>query len=290
MNNIIIPDIKKANNIIDSICREWADRLHVLADFDKTLTKAFINWEEFPSLIAVLRNDKSILWDEYAQKAHALYDHYSKIEKDPNVNAIKKSEVMTEWWRKHQELLVKSWLTKKHIEMAVKSGYLEFRKWMREFIELLEEKWIPLVIISANGIWTDSIRMFFEKEWFMRKNIHVISNELKFDENWITCGFERRVIHSFNKSETVLEDFPEINECIVSRKNVILLWDSLGDPDMVSWFVANNVLKIGFFNNQPWSDVETESELLQKYKELYDVLLHDDSSLEYISSMIKKII
>lgn len=289
MNKIITPNPENHTSIVDNICLWWKENVHVLADFDKTLTKAFVRGESFPSLISILRNDKTILWEEYAEKAHALYNHYVKIEKDPALSTIDKIPFMTEWWRKHQALLVESGLTKQHIEMAVNSGYLEFREGIKDFISLLQEKKIPLVIISANGIGTDSIRMFFEKHNLMSNNISIISNELEFDEVWVTCWFKNRVIHSFNKSETVLEEFPEIHERIQNRKNVILMWDSLWDPDMINWFDYNNLLKVWFFNNRPDVSIEDEPELLEKFRELYDIVLHDDASLEYMKELLKKI-
>ena len=289
MKNIFIENQESYDAIVDTIRLEWADNVHVLADFDKTLTKAFVQGKSSPSLIALLRNDKTILWEAYAKKAHALYDHYNKIEEDPALSTEEKIPFMTEWWQKHQDLLVKSGLTKQHIEDAINSGYLYFREGIETFLSILSQKNIPLVIMSANWIGGDSIRMFFEKHNVMTPNIHIISNELEFDHMWVTCGFSKKVIHSFNKSETSIMDYPEAYESIKDRRNVILMWDSLGDPDMANHAWLNTILKFWFFNAQSLSDINKSSELFSKYTSLYDALLLWNSDLSFINELLKEI-
>ncbi len=287
--NIVISNLEKYNSIIDNIDRDWKDVVHFLADFDKTLTKAFVKWKSFPSLISILRNDVSILWKEYSREAHALYSYYSAIEKDPNVSTLEKVKIMSEWWRKHQELLVKSGLTKNHIEQAINSEYLEFRDWIVEFLHWLKEKNIPLVIISANWIGGDSIRMFFEKHSLMSSNIHIISNVLKFDDTWVTCWFENRVIHSFNKTEAVIKDYPKVYKKIKNKKNVILLGDSLWDPDMIDWFNYDNLLKIWFFNECLKNLSKNDEELYKKFQQSYNVIITEDGNFNFINDLLRKI-
>ncbi len=289
MKDIIIVNKNRYNSIIDNVDKDWKKSVHFLVDFDKTLTKAFIKGKEFPSLISILRNDENILGKEYAKKAHELYDFYHKIEVNPNINKKEKVKKMSEWWRKHQELLVKSWLTKKHIQQAIDSGYLEFRDWIKTFIKNLEKKHIPLVIISANGIGWDSIKMFFEKFNLMSENIYIISNVLQFDKMGVTCWFKNKVIHSFNKSEAVIKDFPKIYQKIKNRKNVILMGDSLGDPYMIDGFEYKNLLKIGFLNNRSDISLEDEPELFNSFKENYDIILSWDSNLQFVNNILDTI-
>jgi len=84
-----------------------------------------------------------------------------------------------------------------------------------------------------------------------------------------------------NKDETVLHKFQFFNK-IKDRKNIILLGDSLGDPDMVKGFGYENIIKVGFLN-------EKVKESLQKYSELYDVLILNDGNFDYINSLLKQI-
>ncbi|MEW6063334.1 MAG: hypothetical protein AB1571_03120 [Nanoarchaeota archaeon] len=76
VDDIVIPDKKRLGELEDKISKQGVSKLHVLADFDRTLTKAFVDGKEVPSLISVLR-DGNYLTQDYAQKANGLM-HYLK--------------------------------------------------------------------------------------------------------------------------------------------------------------------------------------------------------------------
>lgn len=260
-------------NFIDTLSKMQKDgnqKLHVLADFDRTLTTAFFEGKSRPSLISVLRSE-NYLTQEYSDKAYALFDHFHPIEIDPNISLEEKKVHMTQWWQQHLSLLVDSKLHRSHIEKVVESGIIELREGVISFLAYLEKHHIPLVIISANGLGTDSIKMYLEKQGLLTKNVHILSNEFYWDEAGVASGYDERVIHTFNKDETVLHDFPEIFEEIKQKPNVILLWDSLWDPGMVTGFEYENLVKIWFLN-------EYEETLLDSYKAHYDVVLTGDYS------------
>ena len=281
MKNIIYSNKEEFLETFENIKKDWAEKLHILADFDKTLTKAFVNWEKRPSLISILRHQK-ILWKEYSKKAFELFNYYNPIEIDPNIDIEEKKEQMTIWWGKHLDLLVKSWLSKKDIDKAVNSGIIHFRKWTVEFLKNIKNKNIPLIIISANWLWADSNLLFLKQNKVNFENIDIISNKFIWNKNWIAIDYEKPVIHVFNKDETVLENFPEIHKKIENRKNVILLWDSLGDPSMVDWFEYENLIKIWFLNDK-------EEELLETYKEKYDVIITWDWDFDVVNEILEKI-
>ena len=282
MKNIIYSNRENFEEILKNIKKDWADNLHVLADFDKTLTKAFVDWEKRPSLISVLRHQK-ILWEEYSKKAFELFDYYNPIEIDPNILIEEKKEQMTIWWEKHMNLLVNSWLSEKNIDDAINSGIIHFRNGTVDFLKNSKNKKIPVVIISANWLWADSNLLYMKQNNVDFENIEIISNKFIWDQNWIAVWYEKPVIHVFNKDETVLKNFPEIHKKIENRKNVILLWDSLWDPSMVDWFEYENLLKIWFLN-------EKEDELLEAYKEKYDVIITWDWDFDVINDIMKEII
>jgi hypothetical protein len=85
---------------------------------------------------------------------------------------------------------------------------------------------IPLIIISANGLWWDSILYFFKKEKVLFDNIDIVSNKFIWNKKCFAIWYKKPVIHVFNKDETVLKNFKDVYNKIKTRKNVILLWDS----------------------------------------------------------------
>ncbi len=279
MQEIIYSNKNNFEKTINNIKSDWFVNLHLLADFDRTLTKAFSFWKKRPSLISVLRSDW-YLSENYSKEANKLYNYYSKFENDTNISLDEKKKHMKEWRTKHFNLLIESWLHKRDIEKIIESRIIELREWIKELLKFLAKNNIPIIIISANWLWTDSIKIYLEKEWFLTPNVKIISNEFVWDTKWNAIDYDKRVIHVFNKDETVLKEFPEIYNQIESRKNVILLGDSLWDVGMIEWFDYNNLLKIGFLN-------DNEDILLEEYKNNYDVVLTWDNEANLLSNILK---
>ena len=282
MNNIISSDgIESIDEIRMNFWKWGHSKIHVLADFDRTLTKNFVDGEEKPSLTSVLRRE-GILWQEYAKKATDLYNHYYPIEISSTISLQQKKEEMTIWWETHMQLLVDTWINQKDIEYAVWLGKIELRDWVKEFLQFLDNKNIPLVIMSANALGIESIHDFLELEGYNMNNIDIISNWFIWDKSGKAIGYKQPLIHTFNKDETTLSSFPDISNKISDRKNVILLWDSEGDPGMIEWFDADNLLKVWFLN-------KNKEELEQRYRQLYDVVICDDGNFDFINTFLENI-
>ncbi len=79
MENIIIPNPKKLKAAKQAISKDGAEKLHFLADFDRTLTHAFFKGEKVSSVVSILRKEK-YLTPDYPEKAHALFNYYNPIE------------------------------------------------------------------------------------------------------------------------------------------------------------------------------------------------------------------
>lgn len=255
-----------------------------MADFDRTLTKAFIDGQSTPSLISILR-DGNYLTPDYAEKAQDLYRKYHPIEVDPEISPADKKKAMEEWWLTHFDLLIKSGLNKKDLERIVESGKIMLRVGAPEIFDFLYNSKIPLVIMSSSGLGGDVIRMYLTREGLMSDNIHIISNTYEWDADGFAAAVKKPIIHAMNKDETLVKDFPRIFEAVKDRKNVLLLGDSPGDVGMIEGFDYNVLIKIGFLN-------ENVAESLKQYQNIYDTIILNDSSMDYInillSEMIKK--
>ena len=95
-------------------------------------------------------------------------------------------------------------------------------------------------------------------------------------------GVREPIIHTFNKDEALLQNtcfFPKVEK----RKNIILIGDSLGDVNMAMGFAYNNIIRIGFLNDQ----VE---ENLENFKLAYDIVILGDGSFDYINELLAEII
>lgn len=282
MNNIIISDSKDFERKKKALAKIGLDKVHVVSDFDRTLTKAFYLGEKTGSLISRLRNGK-YLSEEYARKAHELFDIYHDFEINPNIPLEVKKEKMYEWWKKHKELLIESGLDKKTIELCVeemmKTKIPDFRIGVKNFLSLLHKNNVPLIILSAS--LEDLILEFFRQKNVFYNNMHVIGNEFGYDEQGMVITI-RRIIHIFNKNEATLEHLPIYQE-LLKRKNVILLGDSIGDLGMVEGFPHDNSIKIGFLNDRIEENIE-------EYRKNFDVLILNDGDFLFVNEIIKSLI
>ena len=85
-----------------------------------------------------------------------------------------------------------------------------------------------------------------------------------------------------NKNETFVKNFP-VYKTIKNRKNVLLLGDSLHDVEMITGFDYDNLIKIGFLN-------ENIKENLPHYKKVYDVILTNDNSMDFVNNLLKQLL
>lgn len=281
MENVVISNSEELEKLKKIISEGGAIKLHILADFDRTLTTAFVEGKSVPSLISILR-DGNYLTPEYAKKANDLYNKYHSIEINPKVPYEEKKKMMHEWWTTHVDLLIRSGFNKKDLERIVEAGKVKFREGFEDFIDSLHLHQIPLVIISSSGIGGDAISMYLKREGKLYDNIYIISNLYKWDENGNAISVKQPIIHVMNKDETTIRDYPFF-DVIKDRKNVLLLGDSLGDIGMVKGFEYDNLIKIGFLN-------ENVEDNLELYKRNYDVIILNDSPLKYVNSLLRELV
>jgi len=279
MQEIHIPDEETLKKKIEQIKSDGVNELHIVADFDRTLTKAFVEGQKTHTGIAQIREGK-YLTEDYAPRAHALFDKYHPIEISDSIPPEEKNKKMTEWWSKHQELLVECGMDMSIISDIIKKKRIHLREGVLEFLDNLHDGSIPFVIFSA-GIG-ELIEKLFKSEGKLYNNIHVISNFFKFNKEGKVIGYKDKIIHVFNKNEGQLKDSPYY-EKVKDRKNVILLGDGLGDLGMIEGLEHDNVIKIGFLN-------ENVDEKLRLYSRKFDVVILHDGTFDYVNELLKKIL
>ena len=172
MENVYVVDIESLKAKIRQFTK---GNFHVIADFDQTLTKAFIDGQKAHTTIAQIREGKYLTKD-YPEKAHALFDKYHPIEVSHDISDEEKDKKMLEWWRTHLELMIKSGMNKNVINDIVKSKRLTGRDKLPEFLKLLSKNNIPMLVLSAG--YGDIIKGYLEFNNLLSNNMHIISNFL----------------------------------------------------------------------------------------------------------------
>lgn len=281
MSNKIIPSIKKLESLKQKFITGGTSNIHILTDFDRTLTYSQNpQGKKIKSIISVLREENYIS-PEYPAQAKALFKKYHPIEIDSQIPLEKKKKVMQEWWRSHNKLLISSGLNKKNLEKITNSGIIKLRKGVHSLFNYTNKNSIPLVIMSTSGLG-DTISMILEKENILHDNIYIITNKFEWDSSGDATSHSPKIIHSMNKDETSIANHPEIYNEIKDRKNVILLGDSLGDPEMITGFNYDNLLKIGFLN-------PGEEQNEPQYKKNFDLIITNDSDINLLNKILEKI-
>ena len=273
--DIHIPNQEILQDKINKIKKAGLSSLHLVADFDRTLTKAHNADGRVQSTYGLIREGK-YLSDEYTKIAFAQYDKYRPFEISTSLSSEEKHIKMDKWWEEHWVLLKKEGFNLGIIHDLILKNKIMLRDGCQDFLDFLAEKDIPLLIISA-GLG-NLIKEFIRQSDHERDKVHIISNFFKFDEKGIAISYNKKFIHSLNKHEVEVIGTSYEKE-ITGRRNVILLGDSIGDIGMSKGLDHDTVLNIGFLNKDT-------KENLEEYSKHYDVIILNDGSMSYINKLL----
>lgn len=244
-------------------------------DFDGTIHKKYINGKQTPSIISILRN-QDILNQDYSEKAKKLSDTYHPIEKDNSISSQEKISKMEEWWQKHIDLLIENKLSRENIRDISYHPLLVIREGISELFIFANENNIPIIIFSASGTGSDSIRFFLKRHNILFENVIIISNNFEY-KNDVIKNIIPPIIHALNKNESILNFFPEIQQLILKKKSVLLIGDSINDVSMVENKNHTNIVRVGLLNEL---DPEKKNDVLLLFQKKFDLVIENDGSLE----------
>jgi len=279
MENIHIIDPETLELKIKKLKQHGPSKLHLISDFDMTLTTASLAKSGLPAATSFSALESN-LPPEYAKEVYELYVKYHTIETANNILQEQKDLAMEEWWLKALEIMKNYKLNKNLLDKVIKSNGIKEREGVLEFFNIAYKKDIPLLILSA-GVGDIISGYINEKGFSFNGNVHIISNFYKFDSEGNVEGYISDLIHPFNKNKSKIRGNIFYDK-VIERKNLILLGDSLGDAKMEEGMEHDTVLKIGFLNSR----IE---ELFSHYSKLFDVLILNDGPMHYVNSLLKEI-
>lgn len=279
--NVIIIHEKNLERKKKAILEQGKEKIHFLSDFDRTITYGLDKEGKITTtVISQLRNNPEYLGQDYFDEAHRLFDIYHPIEINPKISLAEKKKKMQEWWMKHFDLIAQVGLTKKLIERVVREKPLKFRKGSLEFLNFLNKNNIPIIFMSAAP--GDMLIEYLKQSSLLLPNVYVISSFYEWDKKGKALRIKEPIVHSMNKDETLIREFPVYSK-IKNRKNVLLLGDNVEDIGMIEGFDYENLIKIGFLN-------ENVNENLSEFKKNYDIVLLGDLGMDYINKLLKEIV
>lgn len=279
MDNIFIVDKISLNKKIKKCAEDGKDNLHIITDFDRTMTRRAVNGKKINTTFAhIEKND--LMPENFRRYAEYLYNIYHPIDISQTIPKEEKEKKLIEWWYKIMDAMNKYGMNTDIIDTIIKNKEIHVRDGTFKTLDTLKKHEIPLLILSA-GLG-NIITAYLESEKKLHSNIHIISNFITFCKEGKMDGYEPEIIFPCNKSEAAVKNQPYCSQ-IEKRKNVILIGDSIEDSEMADGLNHNIVIKIGFLNNK-------KEERLDRYKEVYDVVILDDGSMDYVNYLLKKIL
>ncbi|KAJ3063791.1 5'-nucleotidase, cytosolic III-like [Podochytrium sp. JEL0797] len=257
------------------------DKLHIISDFDMTMTRFWLNGARSPSTHAVLTRSHMVS-EEFKKGTDELYKKYYPMEISTTLSFAEKYVAMEEWWTQAHDRIVQLKLSKHdlHEIVATTDAPVVFRDGIVEVIQECEKLGVPFLVFSA-GIY-DVIKEILEQNSMKPSNVHIVSNRMKFGPDDICNAFEEPMIHTFNKNEAGVHGKP-YEAAIHARPNIILMGDSIGDLSMKEGVDHDASLTIGFLNH----DIDV---YLEKYLAAFDVVVLDDSPMSFVVDLLQAII
>ncbi|KAM9837205.1 7-methylguanosine phosphate-specific 5'-nucleotidase-like [Aulostomus maculatus] len=276
-SSVLMRERGKVKETIQAMQRAGVGRLHVISDFDMTLTRFAYNGKRVPTTHNILDN-RLLVDEECARSMRELLNTYYPIEIDASLTTEEKLPLMVEWWTKVHQLLIQQGIRKDMLAQAVKESGSMLRDGHKVFFDCLAEHQIPLLIFSA-GVG-DVLEELIRQNRVFHPNVHIISNYMDFDLDGVLRAFRGQLIHTFNKREGALTHAAHLKE-LQGRSNVLLLGDSLGDLTMADGVSEpQNILTIGFLNDQ----VEERKE---SYINSFDIVLVKDETMDIPNAILR---
>ncbi|XP_061399942.1 7-methylguanosine phosphate-specific 5'-nucleotidase [Musca vetustissima] len=268
-DNCKIKNPERLEKILNEFGRGGTDRLQLVSDFDYTITKQRKS-DGSPVLSSFgILNACESLPQRFIDESKNLHNKYRPIEIDPHIPINEKIQCMIEWWTKTGELLVGFKLEQSEIDVVASKYKDSLRENSHQLFGTLNRLNIPVLVFSA-GLGNSVISVLKQAN-VMYPNVNVISNFLQY-KNGVLDGFQKPMIHSFNKNETAL-DRHKYYDLVHNRDHIIVMGDSLGDADMANGVPASShIIKIGFLYDHAEASLE-------KYMNTFDIVLVDDQTM-----------
>jgi len=259
--------LRKTNFIL----RSGRDKLHLVLDFDRTLTQGKDGSGQDITTWHVLQNYIS---KEARADYWRFYKKYRPLEAQ---NKITETEAIT-WWSSILNIYRDNQLKWSDVAVNLETE-MPPRTGVKELFDVCAEKKIPTIIISA-GI-KNLIDLWCQKHGFSPSL--VLSTDLFFDSQGVVNGWDKNsLIHALNKKEMGHEKLLEIRK---RRPNTILVSDSIHDADMVEG--GFNSLKI-IIDDMRFDDFPRRDDFFEKIFKKFDLIIKTGTFAPVIE-ILKKI-
>ena len=230
--------------------------------------------------------NSAFISQRFKEENKQLFNKYHKYETDYLISTEFKKQMITEWFVKNKNLLLKEGLTKESFKiMADQSDKrIRFRPGVDRFLQFLNINNIPLYIISA-GL-QDSVDALMERDFSKEvkllkdKNLYTsIGNKLVYNDKGIHCSFGEN-IYTFNKGDVMKNKIRHFN-----KSQFLMLGDHIWDVNALDSFEGTK-FTIGFAN---FNGKDLSCPSFSKFTSAYDLTIVNDGTFDTIIQFLAKI-
>ncbi|KAI9224538.1 pyrimidine 5'-nucleotidase-domain-containing protein [Blastocladiella britannica] len=284
-SHLVMLDQNRVVEKLAAIIADGAKHLHIISDFDMTMTKYWVNGQRGPSSHHVVMASERVS-QTLKDESDALYKKYYPIEINPMLGHDEKYAAMEMWWRTAHDVMVREGINESDLQYMVTETPMTWRGGIHDLIKVSGDMGVYFLVFSA-GI-KNLIKYILEHANLLQPHVHVESNEMIFDEaSGRVVRFTEPVIHTLNKSEVVLAGeslvvapgatpTPQQRHAaaIKGRNNVVVMGDSLGDARMADGVAHQVCLRIGWCNHG-------EAAWLDQFTATFDVVITGDHGMDW---------
>jgi len=269
----------------DCILKGGFKSLHIVIDWDRTCTTQYCKGVQGDSCHGILERRRG---EDLAAKAAVLNGYYYPIETSDSLSDVEKTPFMIQWYKAVNALIASTKMTKRELEVDVKTGNFELRRGVRELLDASRKHGFPVTIFSA-GVGDVIEEILAQHYGPLPSNVRVMSNRMVWQDG-VCTSFSENVLHPFNKNFVNPSDFiaPKDEPYITSastRENVIVCGDGKGDALMAEGLTkATTVLRIGLLNYSSPTDSQIKS-----FSEIFDVVCLGDGPLTPLSELLVRL-
>lgn len=270
IEGFILQDEASVGAKINNFQSQGADALHVLLDFDRTITVGQTGEDDATTWKVLFRH----LPSEAQEKYQAYYSQYRPLE----VSGVMTEEDARTWASSILDLFVEY---KVNLNLVEKDfmNVVGLRPGFKELVTLCDRHNIPLVVLSA-GI-RNVIDLLFSLHNL--KSSVTLSTELDADENGIVTGWDRNsLVHVFNKRESGHAELMRIRQ---QRPFCVLVGDSMLDADMVE---GGDVIRVRIIDPRPDEVQDTEVIKAETFSK-FDLII-ETQGFHAVSKLVETII
>lgn len=279
---VLVRDPTAVESKLASLASAGLEHVHVVSDFDRTLTQFEHQGRRVDSCHGVI-DSSPLLGDAFRAHIKSIFDKYYPLEISPSLSHDERERYMVEWWTQAHSAYFEYGLREHMLPDMLGTSNITLRAHADRVIKGLRHHRVPLFVLSA-GI-ANVIELFLDRHAARPADapVDIVANRMVFGNDGHLAGFDGQLIHSLNKTGHLLSLDTRTRARLEQhrhRTHAIILGDNLSDVKMAHGLPVNDVVSVGFLNDRV-------DDRLEDYARNFDIVITHDGSMRVVEQLIE---